>query len=1284
MQKARVVVSRCSRALGWFVTITLLSLAVVISLARYALPVLDQHKSWVEQQLSAQLEVALNIGRIEAQWLPSGPSLLIRDIRIGQAQGDELAIELETLALDIDLWQSLLGRTLAARRFELIAPTFFIDVDNLAQPSGQDSNLVELVQHLFLSQLQHFSLTQGELVLRKGDTEQRVQLNSLLWFNEGEHHQGRGALQIDAITDNQLNFIIDLTGDLYQFNGLFFLAGQDIDVSPWLHQYLHTAKPLQKSRANFSAWVEFDEIAVEGIYAHLGESSITWGSDPENEIELAASAHFQAIPIGNVWSLRVDDLRLAANGTEVHTDVVGMLDDKGALTLNLAKPTPVAPLVALLPAFSSSLDIDDVNSLNAQGDIAILQLYLSTTQQLANLGIHQLGWQPTKQFPGIQGLDIGVNWNGDSARITVEANDTTLVSHALLQASHDVTRLQASMYMTNKCASAQPNTAMTCWRLYLSEFALEGANIHATLQGAYDVNEQYLSLKTLLGELPQNQASHFFPSALMGRHTSAYLTKALEGDGQITSASLIWSGNVTEFPFSTNTGIFQASVSINGGTFRFADDWPVLRTSNMKLLFENDALLITGPSGSLSEIQLTHIDAQIPSLSADSHVHINALAQARGDSLTALMLNSSMRQSLGKLLSQDIQVTGPLDAKLSLTVPFTGKNVKVGGEARLRGNDVHFPTIDLSLNAAQGVIAFENDRLVAKEMRAQWQGQPIAFDFTGQQQKASYDVEADIQGQTDILQTMQRFQQSWPVSGETDWRLALSMQFASDRFDYSATLTSDLLGFQSDLPFPLDKTVQQQLPLTVLSTGDRQASHVRVTLGDNIRFDGALPHDSMQFSRGHLAIGASELQGMGMGLSISLNLPELDVDAWLGYLRDTNIAAQHGTLLPMPERIFIITENMRAMGQVFNQVDMTLKQQQQAWDISINAQQARGKVAWHVIDDEPHLQVVADYLKLSDNPAALTSENSSEWSIDAVPNLSITCAQCFYNKLDLGQIAATLVRENDKVVLQSLSIAQKHGQLTASGEWYRDPTGADRSVFEGRLTSGDIGALLQQLDLETGIKDSTADMTFNLGWEGTLTHPKVSELNGKVTWSLSDGYLSELSDKGSRIFTIFSLSSLVRKLSLDFRDVFAKGFFYDKMTGTLSVENGVVLTDDTRIDGGAGEMLITGQSNLVNKQLNYNVSFTPNVTGNLPFLVYFLATPQTALAAFAIDRVLTSAKVISNINYRVHGTFDEPVIEEVTRASKEVQLPAKTSPDDVKTDLPADNLQPMSLQIIDG
>ena len=86
----------------------------------------------------------------------------------------------------------------------------------------------------------------------------------------------------------------------------------------------------------------------------------------------------------------------------------------------------------------------------------------------------------------------------------------------------------------------------------------------------------------------------------------------------------------------------------------------------------------------------------------------------------------------------------------------------------------------------------------------------------------------------------------------------------------------------------------------------------------------------------------------------------------------------------------------------------------------------------------------------------------------------------------------------------------------------------------------------------------------------------------------------------------------------------------------MNIEQGVASTQDTVVDGGAGEIEILGFTDLVAQELNCNVSFTPDVTGNLPALVCYSA--PTAIAAIAVNQVLTEAKCFqtSTIQSLVH------------------------------------------------
>jgi hypothetical protein len=80
-----------------------------------------------------------------------------------------------------------------------------------------------------------------------------------------------------------------------------------------------------------------------------------------------------------------------------------------------------------------------------------------------------------------------------------------------------------------------------------------------------------------------------------------------------------------------------------------------------------------------------------------------------------------------------------------------------------------------------------------------------------------------------------------------------------------------------------------------------------------------------------------------------------------------------------------------------------------------------------------------------------------------------------------------------------------------------------------------------------------------------------------------------------------------------------------------------------------------------------------------------MINPATALAALALDQMLTSAKVISNIKFSLTGPLGDPQLTELGRDSKEVSLPARTQPEQAtETPNQSINLQldtPVNIQI---
>jgi uncharacterized protein (TIGR02099 family) len=630
-----------------------------------------------------------------------------------------------------------------------------------------------------------------------------------------------------------------------------------------------------------------------------------------------------------------------------------------------------------------------------------------------------------------------------------------------------------------------------------------------------------------------------------------------------------------------------------------------------------------------------------------------------------LFTQSTLQNSLGRVLSNDVIVSGPVSTELGLYIPLSNvAGIRAIGEAKLRDSDVRITALGLDFTSANGIVAFDNENLSITGLDAALVDQPVTINLIGQQLPNSYDLDIDIQGEWDIDPLVERYAVNFTdtLSGSAQWLLNVGVSLNAQEYSYTANLSSNLYELDASLPAPFYKPAQQALPFELFASGNNMASNIEITLGKDVTFEGVLPHKERQFSRAHLALGQTDFVGMGVGFSVSANLPSVELEPWINSVKGIvgGISSNTKPILPAPERIFAQTDQLLVLGTRITDVNVTAKRLDRDWQLEVDADQLRGNADISESWLSKGVRINADYLKLNDvDLTASVNAQSEDFDPTTLPLINLVCEVCEVSDVKLGRVVLEAEPNDDGLEIKRLQIEAENGDINASGQWYKRHQ--DHFTFiAGDVESNDFGRLLSNLGFESGIKDSQAELDFALTWQQSPMEFSLEQLDGQINWELSDGYLAEVSDKGSRIFTLLSLNSLVRKLSLDFRDVFAKGFFYDEMGGSVQITDGKADTRDTSIDGAAGEIEIYGYTDLVSQELNYNISFTPNVTGNLPVLVYFFTvSPPSALAALAIDQVLTSAKVISNVNYSVSGTLDDPVLIETGRQSTDVALPTR-------------------------
>ncbi|MFQ3235729.1 MAG: hypothetical protein ACI9C4_001291 [Paraglaciecola sp.] len=1256
MKPAAFYAAYIVKKLWYTVAILLVGVAVTLSLLRYSLPYMDGQKQHLEQWLENQYGVEINIGKITAQWQSSGPVLVLEDLQLVQNSQSPISLDIGQTFVELDFWGSVLARQIRSHRFDLNALNLKIDLNSLQQDQQGDFPVIEALKQLFLEQLQSFSVSNSQFEITVADDQQVLLINQLTWTNQDDHHQGVGQLQVEELASNSTSFTLDLFGDKNDLRGTFFAQAKDVDLSPWINQWLTTRHELVESRANFVIWAGIAKSKIINAQFKLAESQFKWTNQDEPIEAIILGGEINAEPANDGWIYNFQEFALSVNSQTLTTNWEGAVDAQGQLRIQNAERFQIAPLLPLLPLVLSSQNVEVMYELSPRARVDKLNVQLAGEgQTVAHLAMSDVQWQQGGDVPGLNNIAAQINWFQDSGRLQVNGRNALLKIDNLLDQDIEFQTLDVDVYL---------HTSERGFELFAPKLSIKSEWLNAEQVFFYRSQDSYLSLSGSIEALDVQLASRLYPASLMGKKTKEYLVNALQ-QGQIEGAKYIWNGALADYPFSQGQGIFQASVAIKRGQLKFAPGWPALTNLDMALLFENAGLHMTSQQGSLLDVKLSELVAIIPTLKADAILTIDAKASATGQQVSQLMLQSSIADTLGETLQQ-VQIRQSLGVDLNLHIPLGGDPVIATGIVNLNNNQLAIPKLDLNLSKIKGKVSFQNEQVNFSGLKAQLFAQPVIVDFSGKDSDTGYLANIALQGFSQVAPLVNEHLAGLTeyLQGEGAWQAEVQLTLPEEGFSYQASLNSNLTGVTSHLPAPLAKTSQQSMPLVLNVQGDGQASTISARLGTDLVFDGVLPHKSMQFSRAHLALGETQDMTMGLGFSIEAILPHLDIDGWyqvVSTLINELPSQGDSPLLGEPQRVFIRANTATVASQNINLLDVVAKNTSDSWSIELNAKQARAKLSLYKDWLVRGVQINADFIDLSDWQLGQSRAVNFSPKLANLPPIEFSCTRCRFQTSNLGQVDFRLSRAANGMHIDSLRLNNEHGLLYATGDWLLDETSSSTEL-SGEFSSADFGLFLKGFKFESGIKDSKAAASFNVNWQRAPYEFNFASLNGDVDWRLSDGYLTEVTDKGSRIFSILSLESLVRKLRLDFRDVFGKGFFYDKMKGSFEIAEGTVDTRNTVVDGSAGEITMHGYTNLVSRELNYRIAFAPKVTSSLPLIVAYMVNPATALAALALDQVLTSAKVISNIKFSLTGTIDDPQLEELQRDSKEISLPAQNKP----------------------
>ncbi len=1256
---------------------------------RVVLPKLNQYRDEIQTWVNQQSGIDFEIAAIEGFWRNTHPSISLQGVDADTGPGSDIQLTVGRVEVEFDLIQSLLQ--LQPVVAELTLHQMALDVSSInwleaqaeqgavAKPQSDDSSVIKQLESIFLRQLDEFALLDSRLTyLGLDGRERELAIDKLRWRNQGKRHLADGIVSVVDSNLNSLSVSAQFTdyGSVADVSGDFYLSADNVQVGPWLTQYIKTETGITKGRASFNSWLTLERSEPKDAYVELRPSKLSWQNDVEHQLTVDSGV-FKLFPTDKGWQVIGHSLKLSTD-QQSWPDIdlaFNWQPEQWLLNVSQLELARLRPLVSLIPGSSDiSTTVDKLQPGGVLSDIRLsMGSEVESLRYSANLTDGSLAqWY---LLPEVHRLSAKISGNLEQLNAKAELIDDQLPYGDVFQAP-----LNIKQGLVDIVWQQWPQGG---WSLWADKVAVATPDLQALGAFRLDMPPEQSPLLSFYAEadlVNAGQTWRYLPTLALGRDLTDYLSTAIQG-GKVNTAKLLWYGRLADFPYADNNGMFQAWVGLKQGKFSFDTAWPPITDLQLDLLFQNDAMYLDSDHAVLMDVNAERITGRIPHLAPDGHIEIEAKAKGKGNAVRDYMTATPLVDSVGAALTT-IQIDGDVDSEFQLNIPFNRqRQPRAWGYADLASDQVKINAPPMALADVSGRVEFDNDVVKAAGLSAILLDQPVSIDFAGENASEGYVVNIDVLGDWDIKPLVPYVGKQWlgKLSGHAPWNMDVDIQLDDVGFTYQIDTRADIKQLVSEFPYPLAKAKGVAGQARLQASGNQETVSARLQVpGAKYQTEIDIRPNTPELYASNLILGRGSFKiSPIVGHQAQVRLDKIDLDSWLSAFEapvkteKTRLSQLNTPEIPIPERVNLNSETVNLAGLEWHDVAFEAKRKNLGWYMQLNSQEAKGEASYI----EPYdLSVSLDRLHVfvpqleqrDESKSIFEAEDQSAPLISGferrfhqlMPNLTLNISDFWLQGYKVGKLNMDLQRRGDSLEWKKLSMKSGNNQLDISGRW---ELSGDRSHTQMNMSaSGENNSdVLERFGISTGIQRAPFELAADTEWDGAPWSARISSLQGGMKIKLGKGVVSDVSG-AAKLLGLFSLDSIIRKMQLDFSDVFDNGMAFNSLTGTGKLQDGIFITNDIQMDAVAGEMNIKGIANLNSQMVDAEVNFVPDITSGIPVLTAFAVTPPTALYVLAITTVFAPVvEVFTQVNYEVKGPLDSPKVSELSRSRGEFTLPKK-------------------------
>lgn len=1250
-----------------FLAAVIIFLALAVGAFRIAVNLLPQYHNRVEQIASQVTGQNVSLGRISLRWVNWGPQLVASNVTVTSSVTHEVSINAKRVGISFSLGSVFQGMHARPRSIQIDRPTVIVhrsldSLSALAQllMSKSKSSSHPTIKGNMVSSLRNMNIDVKSGVARfiapnKKNMHWTFSSIDLLLHN-GLHHRfvlrftmprqfGKSPFSLSGTIAMRGGKPADWLWHARVSLSSLRLAGIDAFLSP---QY-----GFKSGLVGLQSTLRGRGVRVTSIAGHFAAVQTRLRALHLRRLSANFVAQFGVSDSISLNNFKLEERHLTWAPGEVRMEFGPNQKFRVAVGhINLAAVTNLAEL--LPPRYA--LISERLRKMRATGAIN----HFAVAMRLGNFenlnlsaSLDGISFYNAMGAPGLRNLNASVLIQHGQGRLNLSGPLTLWMPHLF---GHSVPLEQVDGTLQVKLLPVGFSIATSSLRIR-GAGGLEGS-IHGAIR--YVSKQRIdLALRARADPLGLYEARRLYlPTGLIPKPLVHWLLYDLVA-GRITGMTMSLSGNARKFPFRSNQGQFLTEFRFQSVKLKPGEKWQPISHLSGSVGFHNTRLDARITDGIVSGARIVSGTARMPDIFKPK-LRISASIRGRATNFLTFLKSGPIGAKSVALLSK-LRARGRVSTQVHLDLPIHSiKKFSLRGQLSLDGVALSYSGVPTGIEKLKGRIQYNREGPLDGKLSAKAIGSPIELNFSRKPKNRMLTVGFHTRIAVNQLPSRYRSEFGKYAAGTLPLMGRITVPLSGAVDPLAVKLTSSLVGLELKLPEPLGKPLNQAVRTVATLRKHKNSYELSARYGSRLGVC-----ISYRYLTGFklLPEGAGVRLGKGRclvprkGLQLSGTWPTVNVGEWARYMGHI----QSGKRMQIPKPITIAAEfgHVSAFGTTLRDVSVSGTNVAGSMKLSLRGPDLTGQIEIpsRLKNDAP---IMADigYLDLTHaatkaRPTVAAAQPKSHAAgkstsflrPNAIPafNLSINKIQLPHGFL--RDVRIQVHRVPNGVLIRPIEIKGGLSRLNGSAIWLKAPGKLSQGALHFVANVHQLGDLLDALGPGPVITGH-GSVSASLAWHGSVDNNQFwKTLVGRFSTDIRDGSISQVQVGAGRFLSLLNLANVPRYLTLDFHNLFSKGFPFSRIHGNYNIRNGIARTRGMIIDSSVAHIKLTGSINLINQTMNQQAEINPNYTGSLPVVAAILGGLGLGAAIFAVTKIFGSPIAQATaLHYTIRGPISKPVV----------------------------------------